>query len=112
MVESLAFGAGGCASSDQVTVTVRPAIRIPNAFTPNADNNDDTWQIANIDAYPNIHVVIFNRWGQKLFEASGYNRSNEWNGTISGQPAPIGTYYYLITLGNGKFYTGPLTIVY
>ncbi|RZK31539.1 MAG: gliding motility-associated C-terminal domain-containing protein, partial [Hymenobacter sp.] len=109
---TLAAGAGHCADQSTVTVTVLRRVRIPNAFTPNADNNDDTWQIAGIEDYPNNHVLVFNRWGQKVFEAAGYGRSTEWNGTINGEAAPIATYYYVVTLGNGKSYTGPLTVVH
>ncbi|RYY16691.1 MAG: gliding motility-associated C-terminal domain-containing protein, partial [Cytophagaceae bacterium] len=109
---TLSAGAGYCADQSSVTVTVTPRVRIPNAFTPNGDNNDDTWQIENIGAYSSNHVLVFNRWGSKIFEASNYGRASEWKGTINGQPAPIGTYYYVITLGNNKAYTGPLTIVY
>jgi gliding motility-associated-like protein len=109
---TLSAGAGYCADPSTVTVTVTRRIRIPNAFSPNADNNDDTWQIEGIEDYPANHVLIVNRWGGKIFEASGYSRAIEWKGTINGEPAPIGTYYYVLTLGNGKSYTGPLTIVH
>ena len=109
---TLTAGAGHCAAQSTVTVTVTPRVRIPNAFTPNNDGNDDTWQIENIAAYPANRVQIFNRWGNKIFEASGYGRGSEWQGTIGGQPAPIGTYYYVVTLGNNKSYSGPLTIIY
>ena len=108
---TLSAGAGYCADQSSVTVTVRRRLRIPSAFSPNADNNDDTWQIAGIEDYPANHVEVFNRWGQKLFEASGYGRSSEWNGTYKGELLPFGTYYYLLTLGNGKSYTGPLTVL-
>jgi gliding motility-associated-like protein len=103
---------GDCSDTSSVTVTVTPRVRIPSAISPNGDGMDDTWEIDNIGAYPASHVLVFNRWGSKIFETNGYSRSNEWNGTISGQPAPIGTYYYVITLGNGKSYSGPLTVVY
>ncbi|RZK42510.1 MAG: T9SS type B sorting domain-containing protein, partial [Hymenobacter sp.] len=109
---TLAAQIGNCYGESKVTITVTPRVRIPNAFTPNGDGQDDTWQIDHISDYPNNHVTIFNRWGTKLFDTSNYNRGNEWNGTMNGLPAPIGTYYYLITLGNGKSYTGPLTVVY
>ena len=109
---TLSAGAGNCASSSSVTVTVTPRVRIPNAISPNGDGQDDTWQIDHIGDYAGNHVLVFNRWGSKIFEASGYTRSNEWNGTISGQPAPVGTYYYIITLGNGKSYSGSITVVY
>ncbi|MDO7884433.1 gliding motility-associated C-terminal domain-containing protein [Hymenobacter sp. CA2-7] len=109
---TLSAGTGYCADSSPVTVTVTPRLRIPTAISPNGDGVDDTWEIDNIGAYTGNHVLVFNRWGSKIFDASGYGRSNEWNGTISGQPAPIGTYYYVITLGNGHSYSGPLTVVY
>jgi gliding motility-associated-like protein len=109
---TLAAKVGNCTNESQVTITVTPRVRIPNAFSPNGDGRDDTWEIDRIAEYPNSHVIVFNRWGMKLFETTGYSRSNQWDGTIKGQPAPLGTYYYLITLGNGKSYTGPLTVVY
>jgi gliding motility-associated-like protein len=109
---TLAGQAGYCVGESQVTITVTPRVRIPSAFSPNGDGLDDAWEIDRIAEYPASHVIVFNRWGMKLFETTGYSRSNQWNGTIGGQPAPVGTYYYLITLGNGKSYTGPLTVVY
>lgn len=109
---TLSAQVGKCPDQSSVTVTVTPRVRIPNALSPNGDGNDDTWQIENIGAYPSNHVLVFNRWGSKIFETNNYTRGNEWNGTISGQPAPVGTYYYVITLGNGKSYSGPLTVVY
>ncbi len=108
---TLTAGSGYCGSRSTVTVTVLPHVRIPNAFSPNGDNDDDTWQIDNIEAYPSSRVIVFNRWGAKIFETSNYTRGSEWNGTMNGQPAPFGTYYYIITLGTGKSYTGPITIV-
>jgi len=109
---TLAAGAGYCGSSSSVTVTVLPRVRIPSAFSPNGDSADDTWQIDNIGQYANNRVVVFNRWGSKIFEAANYHPGNEWNGTINGQPAPVGTYYYIITLGNSKSFSGPITVVY
>ncbi|MVN75014.1 T9SS type B sorting domain-containing protein [Hymenobacter sp. HMF4947] len=111
---TLSGGSGGCASSDQVTVTVRPAIRIPNAFTPNGDGRDDTWQIEFIEQFPDNTVNVFNRWGNKIFSAENYSRSNEWRGDINGQPAPVGTYYYVVVTKGplGKSYAGSITILY
>ncbi|MDO7888057.1 T9SS type B sorting domain-containing protein [Hymenobacter cheonanensis] len=111
---TLSAGAGGCASSDQVTVTVRPAIRIPNAFTPNGDGRDDTWQIEFIEQFPDNTVTVFNRWGNKIFSAENYSRANEWRGDINGQPAPVGTYYYVVVTKGplGKSYAGSITILY
>ena len=111
---TLSAGAGGCADSDEVTVTVRPPIRIPNAFTPNGDGRDDTWQIEFIEQFPDNTVTVFNRWGNRVFSADNYGRANEWRGDINGKPAPVGTYYYVVvTKGSlGKSYSGSITILY
>jgi len=109
---TLSAGVGDCADRSSVTVTVLPRLRIPNAFSPNGDGHDDTWEIDHIGAYSTNHVLVFNRWGSKIFEASGYRHGSEWNGTIGGQPVPVGTYYYVITVSSSKSYSGPLTVVY
>ncbi len=111
---TLSAGAGGCADSDEVTVTVRPPIRIPNAFTPNGDGHDDTWQIEFIEQFPDNTVSVFNRWGNRIFSAENYSRANEWRGDINGQPAPVGTYYYVVVTKGplGRSYSGSITILY
>ena len=109
---TLSAGVGDCTDRSSVTVTVLPRLRIPNAFSPNGDGHDDTWEIDHIGDYLANHVLVFNRWGSKIFEASGYHHGGEWNGTIGGQPVPVGTYYYVITVSSGKSYSGPLTVVY
>ncbi|UOQ75613.1 gliding motility-associated C-terminal domain-containing protein [Hymenobacter sp. 5516J-16] len=111
---TLSAGAGGCADSDQVTITVRPAIRIPNAFSPNGDGRDDTWQIEFIEQFPDNTVSVFNRWGNRVFSANNYGRASEWRGDINGQPAPVGTYYYVVVTKGplGKSYSGSITILY
>ena len=111
---TISAGEGGCADADEVTVTVRPAIRIPNAFTPNGDGRDDTWQIEFIEQYPENTVSVFNRWGNRIFSADNYSRANEWRGDINGQPAPVGTYYYVVVTKGplGRSYSGSITILY
>ena len=111
---TLSAGAGGCAGSDEVTVTVRPPIRIPNAFTPNSDGRDDTWQIEFIEQFPDNTVTVFNRWGNRIFSVDNYSRANEWRGDINGQPAPVGTYYYVVVTKGplGKSYSGSVTVLY
>tara|TARA_Y100001970_G_scaffold46540_2_gene58657 strand:- start:885 stop:8972 length:8088 start_codon:yes stop_codon:yes gene_type:complete len=82
---------------------------IPSAFSPDGDGINDTWNIrGGLYNYPNNNLVIFNRWGLKIYEADGYN--NNWDGTNKGNSnsgndskLPVGTYYYVLDLnGNGK----------
>ncbi|MDD4149879.1 MAG: choice-of-anchor L domain-containing protein [Bacteroidales bacterium] len=85
-------------------------LEIPNAFTPNGDGINDTWEIKNIDMFPNASVQVFNRWGQVIFET----RSNEqlWDGTSSMGDCPTGTYVYIIELFNrAESYSGYISLV-
>jgi gliding motility-associated-like protein len=53
-------------------------------------------------------MSVFNRYGQLVYSTTSY--SVGWNGDINGQPAAIGTYYYVITLRNeGEAYSKPVT---
>lgn len=88
-----------CSSSDQVYVNVVVKLNIPNAFSPNGDNVNDTWLIPGIELYPDAVVMIFNRYGQKLSEQRKYNQ-HAWDGTRNGQPLPVGSYYYVVQLNN------------
>ena len=49
--------------------------------------------------YPESETSVFNRYGQLVFRSQGYN--TEWDGTFSGSPLPVGTYYYMIDLKTG-----------
>ncbi len=102
----------GCPGSDTVTVFVVPQIVIPDGFSPNGDGQNDVWNIGYIYNFPNVVVEVYNRWGELLFRSIGY--STPWDGTYTGKPVPIGTYYYIINLHDSRYtqnYTGPVTIL-
>jgi gliding motility-associated-like protein len=89
---------------------INTPLKIPNTFTPNDDGINDTWNIVNIDNYPNCIVNIYNRWGQNIFSSIGYGKS--WDGKYKGVDLPAGTYYYVIDLRNGlKLLSGSITII-
>lgn len=65
------------------------------AFSPNGDGINDTWQIENIEQYPNCSVTIVDRWGQRVFhDRSGYDFP--WTGNFGFKKVPAATYYYFI----------------
>lgn len=101
----------GCIAIDSVTVTVLPDIQFPDGITPNGDGKNDVWIIDFIEEFPNNVVEIYNRWGELLFHADGYQQ--DWDGTYEGKELPIGTYYYVIELNEeGKEpFTGPITVL-
>lgn len=88
----------GCEVSDMVTVVVLDKFPVPNAFSPNNDGLNDTWEIPNIENYPECRIMVFNRWGNQIFSSEGYQQ--DWDGTHDGQPLPTGTYYYTLQLSH------------
>ncbi|MEY3051366.1 MAG: hypothetical protein RLY31_1151 [Bacteroidota bacterium] len=82
---------------------------IYNGFSPNGDGFNDVFTIENIDRFPNSHLQVFNRWGNLVFEAQGYD--NTWDGKHRGSDLPDGTYFYLLDLGDDQEpYTGYLQL--
>jgi len=82
-----------------LSVLPENALIIPNTFTPNGDGINDTWNIKNLDLFPNCNVSVYTRYGQKVYASIGY--SIPWNGQYNGSPLPSGTFYYIIDLNNG-----------
>jgi len=68
---------------------------IPNVFTPNGDGYNEYFTIR-LNEIQCFHMDIYNRWGVKLFETDSVEPG--WDGTIQndGNPAPEGTYYYVV----------------
>ncbi|MBL7953302.1 MAG: gliding motility-associated C-terminal domain-containing protein [Flavobacteriales bacterium] len=99
-------------TSDTVLVQLKDCLTlvIPNAFSPNKDGTNDVYTIENIGYYPNNNFVVFNRWGNKVFEATPY--TNTWDGTNQfggplGEELPESTYYYVLDPGTGdEAFTG------
>lgn len=100
----------GCINSDTVNVKVLFNPLVPNVFSPNGDNINDTWIIKYLDSYPDCIVQVFNRSGQPVYYSNGY--SIAWDGKYNGQPLPVATYYYIIKSEMGKkLLSGSITII-
>ncbi|MBX2974162.1 MAG: gliding motility-associated C-terminal domain-containing protein, partial [Flavobacteriales bacterium] len=98
---------GTCGTTtDTVRIVLKDCLKltIPNAFSPNGDGVNDIYTIENIQYYPDNKFIVFNRWGNKVFEASPY--MNTWDGTSQfgsafGEVLPESTYYYVLDPGTG-----------
>jgi gliding motility-associated-like protein len=105
--------AQGFSSNDQVTIVVNnPAgeqVTIPRYFTPNNDGLNDVWEWSSTEPFYNSILTIFNRAGQKVFEAVSYQ--NDWDGKIDGRPLQPDAYYYVIRLEDRKDVTGAVRII-
>ncbi len=105
-----AIGEGGCTASDDLVIKILNPVKIPNAFSPNGDGINDTWEIPYLKDYPGATVQIFNRYGQQVYFSYSYGRP--WDGRYNGNPLPVATYYYIVTLENGFApISGSVTIV-
>ncbi len=87
-------------STSSVTITLEDCetiYTIPNIFTPNNDDVNDTWGINfnQVRYVKGFYVRVYNRWGTLLFESDKPNR--KWDAhTTSGEPVSDGIYFYTL----------------
>ncbi|MFN6357598.1 MAG: gliding motility-associated C-terminal domain-containing protein, partial [Bacteroidota bacterium] len=116
-----AFNAEDCEDSICKPVVLGARVKIPNVFTPdNADNMNDAFDI-DIEGWTKYEIVIFNRWGNKVFEGDKDGLGNDginWNGKVdnTGAACPAGVYYFifkykLVTEPEPKTVTGTVTLI-
>jgi gliding motility-associated-like protein len=100
----------GKCDTAKVLITVEDMVLPPQVFTPNNDGYNETFEIENLEHYPENHLVVFNRWGNKVYVKSGYD--NSWNGNsnvkhkIGGNSLPVGVYYYVLKYANNRIKQG------
>lgn len=105
----------GCRISDVIEIRViKQENKPPNSFSPNGDKINDVWEIPFLEDFPNCHVQVYSRWGQTVFETTGYSFLKSWDGTYNGNAIDPGTYFYVIELRDKNInepIKGSLTIV-
>ncbi|WP_284651591.1 T9SS type B sorting domain-containing protein [Flavobacterium terrisoli] len=68
-------------------------VSIPDFFTPNGDNINDTWTIKGAAFFANAEVKIFDRYGKLI---AVLNHSNPfWDGTYNGRQLPSTDYWFV-----------------
>jgi len=84
----------GCQSAKNINVLITDynALYMPNAFSPNADGVNDLLSLNYTGALQTAYWVVYNRYGQKIFETNSI--SDSWNGTFKGIRQPLGVYVY------------------
>ncbi len=71
-------------------------IEIPNFFTPDGDGQNDRWLPRNIEIFPEILMIIFDRYGREVYRM-GYGDPG-WDGIYHNSELPTGDYWYVIKL--------------
>jgi gliding motility-associated-like protein len=86
-----------CAWTDTINISgLRNCnIWVPDIFTPNNDGLNDVFKVAGLAATPGFQFLVYNRWGQKVFETR--NVAQGWNGYYGGKLQPNGSYIYFIS---------------
>lgn len=69
---------------------------LPNAFSPDANAINDYFPERDLDT--TIDIRIFNRWGEKIYEA--FNTSTGWDGRYKGEIVQQEVYLYIIRYRN------------
>ncbi len=91
----------GCPYGVLFTLTLLAPITPYDALTPNGDGINDMWKIDRITQFPNAQVVVYSRWGTKVFQATNYRE--DWGG----DDLPAATYYYVIELNDPNNFDAP-----
>ena len=67
-----------------------------NVFSPNGDQTNDVFVFLDNHAIQEFKVVVYNRWGKKIYEWSDPKKG--WDGSNkSGKPVRDGVYFYSMT---------------
>jgi gliding motility-associated-like protein len=111
----------GCIAKDTVSITlvcVNNTVFIPTGFTPNGDQLNDIFYPMGRGIKSVKHFIVFNRYGEKIFERQNFNindKSAGWNGKYKGYDEPAGAYVYMIELecDTGELFTlkGTVTLI-
>ena len=99
------FGCEGDTSYHEIFIEECPYMQlfIPNSFTPNGDNHNDVFLIKGKSADKIEQLSIYNRWGERIFEADS---NLPWNG----KDCPDGVYGVSVLIDNKRF-VRPLTLI-
>lgn len=91
----------GCEYVDSVKIYVidvfcdEPYIFVPNAFSPNGDNNNDILFVRG-NVIDEMYIAIYDRWGEKVFESS--QQDIGWDGTYKGEKCQPGVFVYYLDI--------------
>ena len=93
-----------------INVTCPDSIFLPQGFSPNGDGKNDYLVFPGLEYFSPASINVFNRYGTSVYTNANY--LNNWDGTDSDShhPLPDGTYFYILSLSNGKTYNNYVVI--
>ena len=89
-------------------------VRPHTGLTPNGDGFNDEWIVEGLGACQAVKLVVYNRWGNVVFEQDDYELGPNWNGLgADSEELPQGTYFYLLDFPDtGQQLTGFIDLRY
>jgi gliding motility-associated-like protein len=95
----------GCTDTYTTILRVVKSLKIPNIITPNADGENDLFEIKNLNLNEANQLHVFDRWGKAVFSSNNYQ--NQWDA----KNVKDGVYYYSLQIIGGKEIKGSLTVL-
>lgn len=110
----VAYNQFGCPDTvcKAVSAIIEPLLDVPNAFTPGKFGKN---AIIKVEGFGIARMTwkIYNRWGQKVFEA--LSPTQGWDGTFKGELQPMDVYAYTLDVefsdGTKLRKTGDITLI-
>lgn len=87
----------GCDSTicKPVVASIIPLVDVPNAFTPNSGDVNSVLMVKGF-GIAKMQFIIWNRWGQKVFETT--DQLIGWDGRVKGALQPMDVYVYTLNI--------------
>ena len=83
----------GCVANLVMPFNFEGMPEMPNFFTPDGDNLNDYWYPENREFFPDIDVIIYDRYGRVV---ARLDQVKKWDGNYEGKPLPTGDYWYVV----------------
>ena len=87
----------GCITVDTLLVdllSTAPNVFVPKAWSPNGDGHNDLLFPNTVNITQLKSFIIYNRWGQKVFETSQTGQG--WDGKLNGVAQPMDVYIWIL----------------
>lgn len=96
----------------EIRAKVTSVADLPTAFSPNGDGENDILYVRGYNI-KSIHLQLYNRWGQMVFESFDINHG--WDGTFQNAEQPMEVYGYILQVefldGTSGNYQGNVTLL-
>jgi len=82
-----------CTAQAEVSLTECLDYDIPNVFTPNNDEINETFGLVTESQRITFFLKVFSRWGQLVYEGN-----HNWDGNVDGKPFPADVLSYVMEI--------------